>query len=204
MCSLRSVSRRKRSRSQALAEFAMVLPIFLTLMCGVFDYGVMLLHIQVMAAACREGGSAASRPGGFTNALNATYYAAYPKLNLTNTLGGVIVTDMAYYMSNSTTNLFLANYSTNSVESTGKIYGGGDVLLNKSRLLRISTNALAWQDTKRFSDQFFTASSVGDQNEIYGVEVFYTNDFVTPIGTLLKLVAPSILYDVAFFPKTVN
>ena len=46
--------RRQRSRGQALVEFALVLPIFLMLLLGVFDLGRMIYMYNGVAEAARE------------------------------------------------------------------------------------------------------------------------------------------------------
>ena len=46
-------ARRRRCKSQAFVEFAFILPIFLIMMMGIFDYSFMILREQVMAMAAR-------------------------------------------------------------------------------------------------------------------------------------------------------
>jgi len=46
---------RPRRRGQALVEFALVLPLFLLLLCGVLDFGFMLYSRMTVINASREG-----------------------------------------------------------------------------------------------------------------------------------------------------
>ena len=52
-------SRRLRCKSQAFFEFAVLLPVFLIMMMGIFDYSFMIMRQQVMAMAAREAAPAA-------------------------------------------------------------------------------------------------------------------------------------------------
>src|SRR5208282_5911474 len=70
---------RHRCKSQAFIEFAFILPIFLIMMMGIFDYSFMVMRQQVMAMAAREGANTATRltpVDAITNGLYATYNAA--------------------------------------------------------------------------------------------------------------------------------
>jgi len=52
--------RRARTRGQSLVEFAVVLPIFLLILCGIFDFGFALYSRMSVINAAREGARAAS------------------------------------------------------------------------------------------------------------------------------------------------
>jgi Flp pilus assembly protein TadG len=56
--------RRSRSRGQALAEFALVIPIFLALLFGMFDLGKVIWASNSLANAAREGARFAIVHGG--------------------------------------------------------------------------------------------------------------------------------------------
>lgn len=47
--------RRDRSRAQALAEFALVAPIFFLMLFGIIDFGRYVYYVQVLNNAAREG-----------------------------------------------------------------------------------------------------------------------------------------------------
>lgn len=53
----RIASRRRtaRSRGQALAEFALVAPIFFLILFGIIDFGRYVYYVQVLSNAAREG-----------------------------------------------------------------------------------------------------------------------------------------------------
>ncbi len=54
-----SARRRRRTRGQALVEFALVLPIFILLLAGMLDFGSALYSRMTVINAAREGARAA-------------------------------------------------------------------------------------------------------------------------------------------------
>lgn len=46
---------KKRARGQALVEFALVIPVFLLVLCGILDFGFMLFTRMSVINAAREG-----------------------------------------------------------------------------------------------------------------------------------------------------
>jgi len=52
-------STRRRSRGQSLAEFALVLPVFLLVLTGIIDFGLLLYSRMTVINATREGARAA-------------------------------------------------------------------------------------------------------------------------------------------------
>lgn len=194
---LMPVQHRREVKSQALVEFAIVLPIFLTLMAGVFDYGWMIGNSNVMALAAREAANTASRQTEdmVSRGLEAAIDSSRPRLDLASELGGVIITRVLY---DTDINAFFVSVPpqlTNNCQSTGGLYGGGDALKDKSRILLPGTS---W-DENSLRALPFDADNLADKQTMYVVEIFYTNQFVTPIGTLIGLVTPPRLYDAAFY-----
>ncbi|PAW78299.1 MAG: hypothetical protein B9S32_07135 [Verrucomicrobia bacterium Tous-C9LFEB] len=194
---------REKNRSQAFVEFAFILPIFLTLMCGVFDYGFMIGNSMVLAMAAREGANSGARqlilP--LQKGLQAAVNVAKPRINLTNSNSGAIITQVITHVTGGTTNFVLVNPSDldNSCISTGTIYGSPDALKNKSRILggSVVTN-MPWKVSDR--NLPVDVTTLDPDNQVMTVmEVFCTNRFVTPIGTLVGVVTPPILYDIALF-----
>lgn len=55
---IRGRTRRHRSRGQALVEFALVIPVFLLVLCGILDFGFMLFTRMSVINATREGARA--------------------------------------------------------------------------------------------------------------------------------------------------
>src|SRR5476651_762532 len=99
---LRSV--RRRCKSQAFVEFAFILPIFLVMMMGIFDYSFMIMRMQVMAMAAREAANTATRQTAATGldvGINAAYVAARGVgLDLSGPQGAAIITHVWYSSSN--------------------------------------------------------------------------------------------------------
>lgn len=56
--------RRRRTRGQSLVEFALVVPIFLLLLCGILDFGVVLYSRMTVINAAREAARAATLMAG--------------------------------------------------------------------------------------------------------------------------------------------
>src|SRR5271154_4755299 len=92
--------RRQRCKSQAFVEFAFILPIFLIMMMGIFDYSFMIMRQQVMAMAAREGANTATRQTpsvAISVGLNAAYNAARSVgVDFSGPLGGVVITHVWY------------------------------------------------------------------------------------------------------------
>jgi Flp pilus assembly protein TadG len=51
----RGSRRKNRTRGQALVEFALVIPVFLLVLCGILDFGLMLYSRMTVINASREG-----------------------------------------------------------------------------------------------------------------------------------------------------
>ncbi len=51
----RDPAARSRTRGQALVEFALVIPVFMLILCGVLDFGFMLYSRMTVINASREG-----------------------------------------------------------------------------------------------------------------------------------------------------
>jgi len=70
MPKLVSASRRRSGRSrtagQSVVEFALVLPVFLLILCGILDFGFLLYSRMTVISAAREGARAASLMAGET------------------------------------------------------------------------------------------------------------------------------------------
>ncbi|HEX8939225.1 MAG TPA: TadE family protein [Candidatus Limnocylindrales bacterium] len=58
------MDRRRRSRGQALLEFSLVIPVFLTLFMGIVDFGRVVWAQNSLASAAREGARFAIVHGG--------------------------------------------------------------------------------------------------------------------------------------------
>src|SRR5471032_3070278 len=88
--------RRRRCKSQAFVEFAFILPIFLVMMMGIFDYSFMIMRMQVMAMAAREAANTATRQtpsSGLSVGINAAYVSARGVgLDLSGPQGAAIIT----------------------------------------------------------------------------------------------------------------
>jgi hypothetical protein len=75
--------RRDRSRGQALVEFALILPIFIFLLVGIFDLGHVVWANDSLATAAREGARFAVVHGGSNS-------STCPQGPLTSEYGGTI------------------------------------------------------------------------------------------------------------------
>ena len=71
-------SRRAGGRGQAIVEFALILPLFLVLLIGMLEFGIVFDHRNAMAYAVREGarvgaslGNGGSQPAGVDPAILA-------------------------------------------------------------------------------------------------------------------------------------
>jgi hypothetical protein len=203
---------RTRCKSQAFVEFAFILPIFLIMMMGVFDYSFMIMRQQVMAMAAREAANTATRQTpteAIVVGVNAAYNAARSVgVDFSGPLGGVIITHVWYnsnYVDPAHVLILDSSYEgppsgsgndvtdplapnvTNAIGGMGGLFGGTeDSLFNNSRIISGDTNgASGWQS--RFRQLPFPGTDLvsGDPRGVYAVEVYYTNAFITPIGNLM-------------------
>jgi Flp pilus assembly protein TadG len=97
----RSASRR-RSRGQALVEFALVAPIFFLLLCAILDFGRYVYYVQILNNAAREGaryaivhGSNSFTPTGPPNDPTGTAVAAVVRNYAVGVIGDSTVLNVA-------------------------------------------------------------------------------------------------------------
>lgn len=207
---------RCKCKSQAFVEFAIILPIFLVLMMAVFDYSFMIMRMQVMAMAAREGANTATRQSvgtGIPVGLNAAYTAARSAgVDFSSAKGGIIITHVWYnssnvtdpsevllldsnYVGSSATNGSPSDYSdpmsanpTNAIGTMGTLYGGSTSLITNSAIIVPGTS---WTSVYRKLPIGGTNLVDGDTRGVYAVEVMYTNVFITPIGNFLSNIRTS-------------
>src|SRR5208337_260243 len=86
------INLRGRSRGQAAAEFAVVAPLLLVLICGAIDFGRALNDVQIMADLTRQGSNLASR-GTPLNESAAAVVSGESGLDLVH-FGDVIITSV--------------------------------------------------------------------------------------------------------------
>ena len=96
--------RRGRSRGQALVEFALVVPIFLLVLCGILDFGFMLFNRMTVINAAREGARVAAMTADdttvttvATNRVIAAAASAGMGLTASNVQIGCLETSSASY-----------------------------------------------------------------------------------------------------------
>ena len=74
MMGIREVLRKKRG--QAMVEFALVLPIFILLLMGIMEFGMLFHQYLVVTSASREGARAAAVGGTDAEIMAVTSFAA--------------------------------------------------------------------------------------------------------------------------------
>ncbi len=74
MMGIREVLRKKRG--QAMVEFALVLPIFILLLMGIMEFGLLFHQYLVVTSASREGARAAAVGGTDAEIMAVTSFAA--------------------------------------------------------------------------------------------------------------------------------
>lgn len=86
----------RRDEAQSLAEFAIVLPMFLILVFGVIDFGMGLRAYISISAATREGAryAAVGNPSGGTNGTCAAVTAGTVRNKVCQTITGLDLTDV--------------------------------------------------------------------------------------------------------------
>src|SRR5271166_2554202 len=166
---------------QAAAEFAVVVPLILILICASVDFGRALNDVQIMADLTRQGSNLASR-GTPLNESTAAVVSGESGLDLVNN-GDVIIT--------SVTN------ENNSYTITGQDSSTTDGLTKLVATSKIGTGVGGTATLPA------AAQSAIPQNgqTLFVTEVFYTFTPITPLGTLTNSVIalPTTLYDSAYF-----
>jgi Flp pilus assembly protein TadG len=171
---------RNGESGQALAEFAFVAMLLIVLAFGIIDFSRAIFDKQVIDHLSREGSNLASR--GTDPALAATAVVNdAPPLNLA-TSGRVIITTVT---NNGTSYNITDQVSQGGISATSKIGSYNPKLANNPATLPIAATS---------------ASAIPQPNQTaYVTEVFYSYQALTPIGSILKIVLPTQLYDVAYF-----
>jgi len=155
----------------------------ITMAFAIIDFSRAIYEKQVLSHLTREGSNLASRSTSgdpLTNAANAVIDGAAP-LDL-NTDGYVIVTSV--------------ENKDGTCQVTGQVAMGG-----KSAVSKIAQRKKKDFTAPNLPEPCSDSGTGLPQNgqTMYVTEVFYTYRPVTPIGSLLNVVMPSWLYDVAYF-----
>ena len=157
---------RDRSRGQAMVEFALILPLFLILLMGMLEFGIVFNHRNAMAYAVREGGrvgaslgNGGSQPSGVDPAILAAVQRG--------------LTDPILIENIASIEIFAAD--TSGAPIAGKI----DKYDRAGTLIGVA----GWPATSR-TPPGLVAGNVGDS---IGIRVVYDFRPQTPLGTLLGL-----------------
>lgn len=172
-CALRRRNSGSLETGQALVEFALIAFLLFVLVFGLIDFSRAIYDQQVMKGLTRQGSNLASRGTDLTTSANSVITGAAP-LNL-NSNGKVIITSIAnvngFYK-------ITGQVSAGGIQATSKIGSG---VGNPATVPPAAAPILQANQT------------------IYVTEVFYTYQPITPIGKLVTVNMPSMLYDAAYF-----
>ena len=166
---------------QAAAEFAVVVPLLLVLICGAIDFGRALNDVQIMADLTRQGSNLASR-GTPLNESTAAVVSGESGLDLVH-FGDVIIT--------SVTN------ESGAYKISGQDSSTTDGLTKLSATSKIGTGVGSTATLPAAAQSAIPQSG----QTLFVTEIFFTFSPVTPIGTLTSSVIslPTTLYDTAYF-----
>jgi TadE-like protein len=207
---LLSPAQRQRQRSQSVVEFSLILPMFLAMVCGLLDYGFMIANSNRLALVVREGANIVSRTSlDPTNALSAMVLAGQPELDFDNN-GGLIITFLIKDTNTTAVDGQLACVLTGGlpqIAARGLVFGDTNSLKANSRLLSDTFDYTGHSDkwSLPYRKVPLSTTNLIQGENIYVVEGFITNRFITPIGELLSYGTgnpfrpPPYLYDAAYF-----
>ena len=159
-------SRRERSRGQAMVEFALILPLFLILLMGMLEFGIVFDHRNAMAYAVREGarvGASLGNGGSQSSGVDPAILAAVQRG----------LTDPILIENITSIEIFKADLA--GLPVTGKIdkYDRAGTLIGTA----------GWPATSRVPPGLVSGAT-GDS---IGVRVTYAFRPQTPLGTILGL-----------------
>ncbi len=163
------------NRGQATVEFTLFAMVLVLLFFGLIDFSRIIQDRLILINLSREGSSLASRGTSLTNAVADVIADALP-WNM-NANGRVIASSVLN--------------SNGTYIITAQVVGGGlSGTIAPSRIGHMGGSATLP----------VTAIPLPQPNQyLYITEVYWTFTLLTPIGRLLGLTLPPILYDVAYF-----
>ena len=169
---LRNAAGKAAEKGQALVEFSLVAILFLLVIFGIIDFGRAVYSQMIVAHLAREGANLASRGTSLSDSVKAVIASASPLDFSPGGAGFVVVTRIS--KSGATTTV------------TEQKSGGGSA------------------QTSKMGSQGNNATNVpaglpAPNESLYVSEVFYKFSPITPIGSMLGVALPSVLYDAAYF-----
>lgn len=81
---IRSTSKCRRQSGQDVVEFALIAPIFVLLLLGIIEFGLVIYSYNTIALAARDGARAGVVPTAGDGQVLSAVFAASPGLNLTS------------------------------------------------------------------------------------------------------------------------
>lgn len=169
---VRRVAVRSAESGQALIEFSLVALLFLLMMFGIIDFSRAVYSQMIVAHLAREGANLASRGTTLTDAVTAVITSSSP-LDFTPGGSGFVI-----------------------LTRVGKVSGANKVAEQKSGGGSAQTSKMG--STGNNATNVPTGLPVTNDS-LYIAEVFYKFKPITPVGTMLGIAFPSVLYDAAFF-----
>jgi hypothetical protein len=159
-----AAERRSLRRGQSLAEFALVLPVFLLILFGLLDLGALVFSDNVMSQAAREGARVASTEAGWIGKSSTDPSCGQP--------GGPVCPTSA---------LFTSDVTTAVMRATSGLTSGVTVYVRCDPAVSPPTGA-------------WTTGSCAANNtagNLVSVRIVYTYRSLTPVGRLISSVTRS-------------
>ncbi len=199
-CTVFAAYRRgRRERGQSLVEFAVLVPVFMLILIGMLEFGLMFNHDLTLQYASREGARVGSALGCGASSNNQTCDSALPTPQDVDTY---IVAAVQRVLEASGSPINMAQIGSITIfraTSTGAVYStntdmwtyskGNGPTVSGQKLDFIRSGSNGWADSARVTSSTETTncgSGLSTCPDSIGVKITYQYLYVTPLAAVMR------------------